>query len=76
MPQMLEEIAIQAGHLTPRFLGSELKQFLGLKGYLPRILIIHINPFFRSETEREVAEVAQELGVNITLGQEGMRIHL
>ena len=76
MPQMLEEKARETGHLTPQLLRSELQQFLKLKGYLPTVLLVHINPFLESEIEREVAEVAQELGANIALGREGMRIHL
>jgi phosphoribosyl 1,2-cyclic phosphodiesterase len=76
MPQMLEERAMEVGHLTPQLLRSELQQFLKLKGYLPPIIIIHINPYLEKETERELAEVAQELRANITVGREGMTIHL
>jgi ribonuclease BN (tRNA processing enzyme) len=76
MPQMLEERAREIGHLTPQLLRSELQQFLKLKGYLPPIIIIHINPYLEKETERELAEVAQGLEATITLGREGMRIHL
>ncbi len=74
MPQRLEKRAVDAGHLSPQSLKSELLQFRKVKGYLPHIYIVHLNPFFEDEIEREVAEVAEELGVNITLGKEKMRI--
>jgi ribonuclease BN (tRNA processing enzyme) len=76
MPQILEERAKKVGHLTPQLLKVELQQFHKLKGYFPTVLVIHINPLLESEIEKEVAEVSQELGAKITLGREGMKIHL
>jgi ribonuclease BN (tRNA processing enzyme) len=76
MPQKREEWARTTGHLTPQLLKAELVQFRKLKGYLPPTVLIHINPSWESEIEREVAEVAQELGASITLGHEGMKIDL
>lgn len=74
MPNGLEEHAIPAGHLTPRLLGEELKQFQKAKGYLPPVVVIHLASLFEDQIREEVAQLAKELGTKITLGHEGMRI--
>ena len=66
----------KAGHLCAEFLKEELMQFRGLKGYLPRVIIIHIGNPYEQEIEGEVAQVAQELESNISLGYEDMKITL
>jgi len=76
LPQGMEEWAKKTGHLTPGLLKVELLQFRQVKGYIPSTILIHINPTLESEIEGEVAQVAQELGANIALGQEGMKIQL
>jgi ribonuclease BN (tRNA processing enzyme) len=76
LPQKMEEWARRSAHLTPKLLQAELLKFRQAKGYIPFLILIHINPLLESEIEREVAEVAKELGVSITLGREGMKIQL
>jgi ribonuclease BN (tRNA processing enzyme) len=76
LSQRLEEWARKVAHLTPGLLKAELLQFRQVKGYLPSTILIHINPSLESEIEREVAQVAQELGASIALGREGMKIQL
>lgn len=76
LPHRMEEWARNVGHLTPQLLKAELLQFRKAKNYLPPTLLIHINPTFESEIEREVAEVAEELETSITLGREGMKLRL
>jgi phosphoribosyl 1,2-cyclic phosphodiesterase len=66
----------KAGHLSAELLKEELTQFRQLKGYLPRIIIIHIGNLFEQEIKEEVARVAQELEADISLGYEGMKITL
>ena len=66
----------KAGHLCAEFLKQELIQFRGLKGYLPRVIIIHIGNPYEQEIKEEVAQVAQELEADIALGYEDMKITL
>ncbi len=66
----------QAGHLCAEFLRQELIQFRLLKGYLPRVIIIHIGNPYEQEIKEEVAQVAQELEADITLGYEDMKVTL
>jgi hypothetical protein len=66
----------KAGHLYPRLLEEELIQFRRLKGYLPRIIGIHIGNPYEQEIKEEVAQVAQELNADTSLGYEDMKITL
>jgi len=66
----------KAGHLCAEFLREELIQFRRLKGYLPRVIVIHIGNPYEQEIKEEVAQVAQELEVDISLGYEDMKITL
>ncbi|HEY4711550.1 MAG TPA: MBL fold metallo-hydrolase [Dehalococcoidia bacterium] len=66
----------KAGHLCAGFLKEELIQFRRLKGYLPRVIVIHIGNPFEQEIKEEVAQVAQELEADINLGYEDMKITL
>ncbi len=73
-PDRYEDWLTKAGHLCPRLLKEELIQFRRRKGYLPRVLVIHIGNPFENEIGEEVAHVAQELEVDISLGYEDMKI--
>jgi len=66
----------KAGHFCAKFLKEELVQFRRLKGYLPRVIVIHIGNPFEQEIKEEVAQVAQELEADISLGYEDMKITL
>jgi len=66
----------KAGHLCAEFLKEELIQFRRLKGYLPRVIIIHIGNPYEQEIKEEVAQVAQELEADISLGYEDMKVTL
>jgi phosphoribosyl 1,2-cyclic phosphodiesterase len=66
----------KAGHLSAQLLKEELTQFRQLKGYLPRVIVIHIGNLFEQEIKEEVAQVAQELEVDISLGYEDMKVTL
>ncbi len=66
----------KAGHLCARFLKEELTQFRQLKGYLPRVIVIHIGNVFEQKIKEEVAQVAQELEADISLGYEDMKVIL
>ena len=75
-PDKYEDWLKKVGHLCPRLLKEELMQFRRLKGYLPRIIGIHIGNPYEQEIKEEVAQVAQELEADISLGYEDMKIDL
>jgi phosphoribosyl 1,2-cyclic phosphodiesterase len=75
-PNKHEDWLKKAGHLCAGFLREELIQFRRLKGYLPRVILIHIGNPYEQEIKEEVAQVAQELEADISLGYEDMKITL
>ena len=64
------------GHLSPELLKEEMMNFRQAKGYLPRIIIVHIPVQAEREVRREVKRVAGELGARIDIGYEGMKIKI
>ena len=75
-PEQWRQRLEPAGHLTPSMLKEELEQFRILKGHLPPVVLVHLNPMAREEIAREVEAVARELNATITLGVEGMRLQV
>jgi len=73
-PERLAATLVKSGHLSPRMLRAELVGFREVKGYLPKVLVIHFNPLVQVEIERELVEVTRELGCDIRLGREGLVI--
>ncbi len=71
-----EDFAREAGHLTPSLLKQELISFRKLKGYLPQVVTVHMNPRLEKEIEAEIADVSSALDNSITLGYEGMQLDL
>ena len=71
-----EEFAYQAGHLTPALLQQELESFQDIRGYLPQVVLVHMNPLDEKIIEAEIAVVAKALNTTIRLGYEGMKIEL
>jgi cAMP phosphodiesterase len=72
----VQDFLKSVGHLSAELLKEELLQFRHIKGYLPRVLIIHIPPQFEREVKQEIKRVARELRVGIDIGYEGMKITL
>jgi cAMP phosphodiesterase len=70
------EWAAKSGHLTPRLLKQELQSFQEIKGYLPPVVAVHMNPSLEGEIATEIAAVAEALNSSITLGYEGMQVSL
>ena len=71
-----EESMSHTGHLTPNSLQTELEYFQEAKGYLPRIVCMHVNPSGESEIKTEIAAVAATLGADIQLAREGLVIEV
>jgi hypothetical protein len=70
------EFALNTGHLTPALLHEELANLRELKGDLPRITVVHMDPMLEKEIAGEIAAVAQTLNTPITLAYEGMPLHI
>ena len=75
-PDRYEDFAREKGHLTPKLLKEELISFRKLKGYLPRVVLVHMNPRLEREIADEIADVARALGTSINLAYEGMQLAL
>jgi len=75
-PDRYEDFARTSGHLTPGLLKEELISFQKLKGYLPRVVTVHMNPRLEKEIETEIEGVAKTLGASISLAYEGMQLNL
>ena len=70
--------AKEVRHLTPTLLKEELLSFQKIKGYLPKVITVHMFPQ-SPEKERigaELKRVAAELNTPIIPGYEGMQITL
>lgn len=67
-----EDFARRSGHLTPSLLEEELLGFQKLKGYLPRVIAVHINPDLEPEIKKELYKLAEHLGADISLAREGL----
>jgi ribonuclease BN (tRNA processing enzyme) len=70
------EWAVGGGHLTPSLLERELTSFRKLKGYLPRVIIVHMSPNLEKDIATQIAAVAKNLSASMTLAHEGMEINL
>jgi ribonuclease BN (tRNA processing enzyme) len=75
-PNNLEELASISGHLIPRSFGNELARFKSEKGYLPRILIIHTDPYLEDIIKKEIADIVQNFDAQIEIAYEGMQINV
>lgn len=71
LPNRLSNLARDAGHLCPQTLAEELIEFRRLKGYLPRIVIIHLSPQFESEIVEETKRIVTNLRISLSVAHEG-----
>lgn len=74
MPNSEQDFASRLGHLTPKLLEEELTTLKGMKGFLPRVIAVHMNPAKEKEIEKEIREVAKRLDASIVLAHEGMQV--
>jgi len=75
-PDRFKEFYESRGHLTPTLLKQELSSFQKLKGYLPQVVVVHLNPGLEEEIKAEIAAVAEDLNHPISVGYEGMQLRL
>ena len=66
----------ESRHLAPGLLKQELVIFRELKGYLPRVIAVHMSLGLEKEIEAEIAVIAEDLNSPIALGCEGMQFDL
>jgi len=66
----------KVGHLSARLLGDELEQFRRMKGYLPRVVVVHLGNHSEERIREEVAQMAADLGAEIGVATEGMTLTL
>ncbi len=71
-----EGIATNPGHLCPSLLKQELIGFQKIRGYLPRVILTHMNPEAEEEIREEAQRVAEELEIEISLACEGMLLEI
>ena len=71
-----EEFCRESGHFAPNLLKQELITFRELKGYLPQVVTVHMNPPLEEEIKAEIEVVSRELNSPIILGYEGMELDL
>lgn len=74
VPNRLEQVAQAAGHLCPELLKKELTEFSRIKGYLPRVILIHLRPQHKAEIGEEIEQVAAALNTSITIANDGQEV--
>ena len=78
LPDGLLKSDKEAYHLTPGLLKEELIFFRKLKGYLPKVITVHMSPQSpdRELIDAELKRVAVYLNADINPGYEGLQITL
>jgi ribonuclease BN (tRNA processing enzyme) len=75
-PNGWRDFALKTGHLTPELLQPDLESFREIKGYLPQIVLVHMNPIDETKIKEEIAVVAKALKTEIQIGYEGMILRI
>ena len=75
-PSHMYELATTTGHLTPCRLREELLGVMVKGETPPRIVAVHLSPRYQDELARELEDLSREIGVQVDLGFEGMRISI
>jgi len=63
--------AAQYGHLAPQLLAEELRTFRTKRGFLPRVCVVHLNPYHEAQIAAEIAALAAELAADVAVAEEG-----
>ena len=70
------ERAAVAGHLTPRLFEEALTAFQSKHGFLPRVIVAHMNPPWEATIRKELKEVEQRLGIDILVTSADTRVQV
>ena len=73
-PDRLGDLAKTTGHLTPAVLGEQLRSAVAADIEPPKIVAVHLSPYHQDELAAELSALSQEMGLQLDLGYEGMRI--
>jgi ribonuclease BN (tRNA processing enzyme) len=73
-PNELENVAKDSAHLCPKLLKNELLDFYRIKGYFPKIILVHLDPKYEEEIKNEIKEVSNELNHPISIASEGKKL--
>ena len=76
LPNASEDFAKKTCHLTPLLLEQELRGFRECKGYLPEVIVVHMDTSLEPEIRKEIAAVAESLHTAINVAYEGMRLRI
>ena len=76
LPNRLKDVARESDHLCAEMLKAELVEFQRIKGYLPRVSLVHMSPQYESEIEEDVKRIVEELPISISLAVEGEELVL
>ena len=71
-----EERALASGHLTPRFLEETLTAFRNRRGYLPKVIVTHMNPPWEEIIRQELVPVAAKLGIELSVSWSEMTVEI
>jgi ribonuclease BN (tRNA processing enzyme) len=69
-PERMKELAKLNKHLTPDLLRGEITTATNQNLFIPRIMVVHRSPEQEEQIAGELAKLASELGVEITLAWE------
>lgn len=76
LPDRLREWAERAMHLCPQTLREQLVEFRNLKGYVPKVIPVHISPRHENEIIAELKTASKEMGFELILASEGQTLEL
>lgn len=69
-PNRLHQVAVETGHLCPQLIEDEMIIFNRIKGYLPKIYLMHVSPEMESEILAETELMAASLGTSVEIARE------
>lgn len=73
-PDAQASLAAEHGHLSPRLLAEELRTYRSIRGFVPNVLAVHVNPYYEAQIAAELSTVASDLGVDVRVAEEGSTI--
>jgi len=71
LPNRLRKVAEESGHMCAELLKIELEAFHRMKGYLPRVTLVHMSPQYETEIAEDIEKICSELSISISLLGEG-----